>query len=57
MMLLAGLLGAIVVHLLPMNTMLDFEPGVLSLFLVALVLWYLVPGKAVPEGEPSSAAG
>ena len=37
LMLLAGLLGAIVVHLLPMNTMLDFEPGVLSLFLVALV--------------------
>lgn len=37
LMLLAGLLGAIVVHLLPLNTLLDFEPGVLSLFLVALV--------------------
>jgi uncharacterized membrane protein YraQ (UPF0718 family) len=37
LMLLAGLLGAVVVHLLPLNTMLDFEPGVFSLFLVALV--------------------
>ena len=37
LMLLAGLLGAIVVHLLPMNTLLDFEPGILSLLLVALV--------------------
>ena len=37
LMLLAGLLGAVVVHLLPMNTMLDFEPGVFSLLLVALV--------------------
>ena len=37
LMLLAGLLGAIVVHLLPLNTLLDFEPGVLSLLLVALI--------------------
>ena len=37
LMLLAGFLGAVVVHLLPLDTVLDFEPGIFSLFLVALV--------------------
>jgi uncharacterized membrane protein YraQ (UPF0718 family) len=37
LMLLAGFLGAIVVHLLPMDTLLDFKPGVFALFLVALI--------------------
>ena len=37
LMLLAGFLGAVVVHLLPMDTLLDFEPGFLPVFLVALV--------------------
>ena len=37
LMLLAGLLGAVVVHLTPLSTLTDIEPGVLSLFAVALV--------------------
>jgi uncharacterized membrane protein YraQ (UPF0718 family) len=37
LMLLAGFLGAVVVHVLPMDTLLDFEPGVLSILLVALI--------------------
>jgi uncharacterized membrane protein YraQ (UPF0718 family) len=37
LMLLAGLLGAVVVHLLPFESLLNFEVGVLSLLLVALV--------------------
>jgi len=37
LMLLAGLLGAVVVHLVPLNSLLDFEPGIFSLLLVALV--------------------
>jgi hypothetical protein len=42
-MLLAGLLGALVVHLLPIETLLGFKPGILSVFLVALVGVFL-PG-------------
>jgi uncharacterized membrane protein YraQ (UPF0718 family) len=37
LMLLAGLLGAVVVHVLPLPTLLDYTPGVLSIGLVALV--------------------
>jgi len=37
LMLLAGFLGAVVVHVLPMDTLLDFKPGVLSISLVALI--------------------
>jgi len=37
LMLLAGFLGAVVVHLLPMDTLLDFKPGFLPIVLVALV--------------------
>ena len=36
-MLLAGFLGAVVVHLLPLDFLLEIEPGVGSLLLVALV--------------------
>lgn len=37
LMLLAGFLGAVVVHLLPLDFLLEFEPSVGSLLLVALV--------------------
>ncbi len=37
LMLLAGFLGAVVVHLLPLPTLLDYEPGVVSVGVVALV--------------------
>jgi uncharacterized membrane protein YraQ (UPF0718 family) len=37
LMLLAGLLGAVVVHLIPLPTLVDYEPGILSVAVVALV--------------------
>ncbi len=37
LMLLAGFLGAVVVHLLPLPTLLDYEPGVVSVLVVALI--------------------
>ena len=37
LMLLAGVLGAVVVHLLPLPNLLEHEPGILSVALVALV--------------------
>jgi uncharacterized membrane protein YraQ (UPF0718 family) len=37
LMLLAGFLGAVVVHLLPLPTLLDYEPGVVSVAVVALI--------------------
>jgi len=37
LMLLAGFLGAVVVHLLPLPTLLDYEPGLLSVATVALI--------------------
>jgi uncharacterized membrane protein YraQ (UPF0718 family) len=37
LMLLAGLLGAVVVHLLPLPTLLNYEPGFISVTVVALV--------------------
>lgn len=37
LMLLAGFLGAVVVHLLPLPTLLDFEPGIVSVLVVALI--------------------
>ena len=37
LMLLAGLLGAIVAHLVPLQSLVDFEPGFLSVAIVALV--------------------
>jgi uncharacterized membrane protein YraQ (UPF0718 family) len=37
LMLLAGFLGAVVVHLLPLPTLLDFEPGLVSVAVVALI--------------------
>jgi uncharacterized membrane protein YraQ (UPF0718 family) len=37
LMLLAGILGAVVVHLLPLQSLVDFEPGILSVAAVALV--------------------
>ena len=37
LMLLAGVLGAVVVHLLPLPTLLDYEPGLVSVSAVALI--------------------
>lgn len=37
LMLLAGLLGAVVVHLMPLTNLLEHEPGILSVAVVALV--------------------
>ena len=37
LMLLAGFLGAVVVHLLPLPTLLDYEPGLVSVAVVALI--------------------
>jgi uncharacterized membrane protein YraQ (UPF0718 family) len=37
LMLLAGFLGAVVVHLLPLPTLLDYEPGIVSVSVVALI--------------------
>ena len=37
LMLLAGFLGAVVVHLLPLPTLLDYEPGILTVSVVALI--------------------
>lgn len=37
LMLLAGLLGAVVVHLIPLPTLLDYDPGILSVAAVALI--------------------
>lgn len=37
LMLLAGLLGAVAAHVLPLSTLIDFEPGILSVAVVALV--------------------
>jgi uncharacterized membrane protein YraQ (UPF0718 family) len=37
LMLLAGVLGAVVVHLIPLPGLLEIEPGILSVVLVALV--------------------
>jgi uncharacterized membrane protein YraQ (UPF0718 family) len=37
LMLLAGVLGAVVVHLMPLTSLLENEPGVLSVTIVALV--------------------
>ena len=37
LMLLAGLLGAVVVHLMPLTGLLESEPGILSVMVVALV--------------------
>jgi uncharacterized membrane protein YraQ (UPF0718 family) len=37
LMVLAGLLGAVVVHLMPLTRLLEYEPGILSVALVALV--------------------
>jgi len=37
LMLLAGVLGAVVVHLMPLPTLINYEPGILSVAVVALV--------------------
>lgn len=37
LMLLAGFLGAVVVHFVPLTSLLDFEPGVISVAVVALI--------------------
>ena len=37
LMLLAGVLGAMVVHLMPLPTLINYEPGILSVAVVALV--------------------
>jgi uncharacterized membrane protein YraQ (UPF0718 family) len=37
LMVLAGLLGAVVVHLMPLSNLLEHEPGILSVAVVALV--------------------
>jgi uncharacterized membrane protein YraQ (UPF0718 family) len=37
LMLLAGVLGAVVVHVMPLTSLLDVEPGILSVAMVALV--------------------
>lgn len=37
LMLLAGALGAVVAHLVPLQSLIDFEPGILSVAVVALV--------------------
>jgi uncharacterized membrane protein YraQ (UPF0718 family) len=37
LMLLAGLLGAVAAHVLPLPTLVDYEPGILSVAVVALV--------------------
>ena len=37
LMLMAGFLGAVVVHLLPLPTLLDYEPGIVSVTAVALI--------------------
>jgi uncharacterized membrane protein YraQ (UPF0718 family) len=37
LMLLAGVLGAVVVHVMPLPGLLDYEPGIVSVSLVALV--------------------
>jgi uncharacterized membrane protein YraQ (UPF0718 family) len=37
LMLLAGLLGAVVANLVPLQTLVDYEPGILSVCVVALV--------------------
>jgi uncharacterized membrane protein YraQ (UPF0718 family) len=37
LMLLAGFLGAVVVHLLPLPTLLEYEPGIVSVSVVALI--------------------
>jgi uncharacterized membrane protein YraQ (UPF0718 family) len=41
LMLLAGFLGAVVVHLLPLPTLLDYEPGIVSVSAVALIGLFL----------------
>ena len=44
LMILAGLLGAVVVHLMPLPSLLEFEPGILSVMMVALIgIFLLVP--------------